>query len=127
MKDTHFLYSIATLALGSILTIFASYATDTLPRHTPHTSSPMIATTPVAKSCGCCSKITLQELKASQRRNEALRKQRQAYAKATELLKQHGIKEGLRRIKQTHPEIASELERFITEANALETYQPKIK
>ena len=125
MKDTHFLYSIATLALGSILAIFASYATDTLPMHTPRVPSPVIATTPVGKNCGCCQKITAQELKAFRQRNEALRKHRQAYAKATELLKQHGIKEGLRRIKQSHPEIASELEGFITEANALETHQPE--
>lgn len=125
MKDTHFLYSIATLALGSIIAIFASYATDTLPMHTQHTPSLMITTAPVAKNCSCCKKITAQELKAFRQRNETLRKQRQAYAKATELLKQHGIKEGLRRIKQSHPEIASQFERFITEANALETHQPK--
>lgn len=125
MKDTHFLYSIATLAFGSIFAIFASYATDTLPRHTPRTPTPVIAATLVAKDCGCCSKITAQDLKTFRQRNEALRKQRQAYAKATELLKQHGIKEGLRRIKQSHPEIASQFERFITEATALETHQPK--
>lgn len=125
MKDTHFLYSIATLALGSIIAIFASYATDTLPMHTPRTPSVVIATTPVAKNCSCCKKITAQELKAFRQHNEALRKQRQAYTKATELLKQHGIKEGMRRIKQSNPEIASQLERFITSANALETHQPE--
>ena len=125
MKETHFLYSIATLAVGSILVIFASYATDTLPKQTQRKPSPVIATTPVAKNCGCCREITAQELKAFRQRNEALRKQRQAYAKATELLKQHGIKEGLSRIKQSHPEIASEFERFITEANALKTHQPE--
>ena len=125
MKETHFLFSIATLAVGSILAVFASYATDTLPKHTPREFSPVIATPPVAKNCGCCQKITAQELKAFRESSEALRKRRQAYTKATELLKQHGIKEGLRRIKQSHPEIASELERFITEANALETHQRK--
>ncbi len=125
MKDTHFLYSIATLTLGSIIAIFASYATDTLPTETSRTPLPVIATTPMAKNCGCCPKITAQNLKTFQQRNEALRKQRQAYTKATELLEQHGIKEGLRRIKQSHPEIASQLECFITETNALETHQPK--
>ena len=35
MKDTHFLCSIATIALGSIITIFVSYATNTLPTATP--------------------------------------------------------------------------------------------
>ena len=36
MKDTHFLYSAAILAIGSILAIFASYATDRLPRLCRH-------------------------------------------------------------------------------------------
>ena len=125
MKDTHFLYSIATLALGSIIAIFASYATDTLPMHTPRTPSLMIATTPVVKTCSCCQKITAQESKSFRQRNEALRKQRQAYTKATELLEQHDIKDEMRRIKQSNPEITSQLESFITEANALETHQPE--
>ena len=80
MKGTHFLYSIATLAVGSLLAIFASYATDTLPMHTPRTPPRVIAATPVAKDCGCCSKITAQDLKTFRQRNEALRNQRQAYA-----------------------------------------------
>ena len=112
MKDTHFLYSIATLAVGSILAIFASYATDTLPKQTPRTLSPAIATTPIKKDCDCCRQMTPQELAASREQLAALRKQWQAYAKANELLKQHGIKEGLRRIKQSHPEIAEHLEHF---------------
>ena len=35
MKQTHFLYSIATIVLGSIIAIFVSYATNTFPTATP--------------------------------------------------------------------------------------------
>lgn len=117
MKDTHFLYSIATLAIGSIIAIFVSYATDTLPTHTPRNLTATVATTPAAKNCSCCAKMTPQELRAFQQRNEEFRKHRQAYKKATELLKQHGLEEGLRRIRQFDPKIASQLEHFITKTN----------
>ena len=112
MKDTHFLYSIATLAIGSILVIFVSYATDSLPIATSRHSTAAIATPAAKKNCGCCAKMSPQELKTLQQRNEELRKQRTAYKKATELLKQHGLEEGLRRIKQSDPEIAAQLEHF---------------
>lgn len=111
MSDTHFLYSIATLAIGSIIAIFVCYATDTLPTHTPRHSIPVVATTPVTKNCGCCAEITLQELKASRQRLAKLRKQQQAYKEAVELLKQYGLEEGLRRLKQSAPAVASQLER----------------
>lgn len=56
MKDTHFLYIIAVLAVVGITTVFIAYATDTLPKHTPKTisSSPPKLTTDT-KKCGCCS------------------------------------------------------------------------
>ena len=115
MKDTHFLYSIATLAIGSIITIFVSYATNTLPTHTPRNSIAAIATTPATKKCGCCTKMTpqdLKELKAFKQRNEKIRKQRQAYLKAAEFITQYGREEGLRRIRQIAPEVASQIEHF---------------
>ena len=112
MKDTHFLYSIATLAIGSILAIFVCLATGSLPTSTPREASDAIATTPAKKDCDCCSEITSEDLAASRERLASLRKQRQAYAKATELVKQYGLEEGLRRIKQSHPEIAEQLEKF---------------
>ena len=117
MKDTHFLYSIATLAIGSIIAIFVSYATDTLPMHTSRNSTVAIAKTSATKNCSCCAKMTPQELRAFQQRNEKLRKQEQTYRKATELLKQYGLEEGLRRIRELDPKIASQLEHFITEIN----------
>ena len=114
MKDTHFLYSIATLAIGSILAIFVSLATGTLPKSTPREAreTSAVPKTPGKKGCDCCSEMTPQELAAFRQRNEAVREQRAAYQKATELLKQYGLDEGLRRIKQFAPEIAEQLEDF---------------
>ena len=114
MKDTRFLYSIATLALGSIIAIFASYATNTLPTSTPrHSSSVVIAATPAKKNCGCCPQMIPQELKTFRERNEKLRKQRQTYQKVAKLIIQYGREEGLRRLKQSDPEIAAQLEHVI--------------
>lgn len=113
MKDTHFLYSIATIALGSIIAIFVSYGTNALPTATRRAVTSAISTTLVTKSCSCCAKVVPQELETFQQRNEEVRKQRQAYVKATELLQQYGLQEGLRRIKQFDPEIAAHLEHFI--------------
>ena len=112
MKETHFLYSIATIAFGSIIAIFVSYATNTLPTATLHTVPRAISTIPAKKDCGCCAKVTLRELETFQQLNEELRKRRDAYIKVTELLQQYGLQEGLRRIKQFDPEIATQLENF---------------
>lgn len=111
MKDTHFLYSIATLALGSIIAIFVSYATNTLPTHGQRDSTPAIATTSETKNCGCCTKITPQELKALRQRSEKLREHMKAYKHASDILKQFGIEEGIQKLKDSHPEIATQLER----------------
>lgn len=56
MKDTHFLYIIAVLAVVGITTVFIAYATDTLLMHTPKviSSSPPKLTTQ-KKNCGCCA------------------------------------------------------------------------
>ena len=112
MKDTHFLYSIATLAIGSIIAIFVSYATDTLPTQTLRNSTAAIATTPAAKNCSCCSEMTPQESRAFKQRNEKIRKRRQAYLKAAELITQYGREEGLQRIRQIAPEVATQIEHF---------------
>lgn len=63
MKDTHFLYGIAILAVFGITVVFVGYATDTLRMHSPKpqapaaTIVPTVTTTPIGKkkSCGCCS------------------------------------------------------------------------
>ena len=112
MKDTNFLYSIVTLAIGSIIVIFVSYATNTLPTHTPRYSTASIKTNPSKKNCACCSEMTPQEVAAFRQHNEALQKRQQAYKKADELLRQYGLEEGLRRIKQSAPEVAAQLESF---------------
>ena len=113
MKDTHFLYSIATLAIGSILAIFVGLATGTLPTSTPREASAALATrTSEKKDCNCCSKVSAENLAASQERIVPLKTQRLAYQKASELIQQYGLEEGLRRIKEFAPEIAEHLEHF---------------
>lgn len=110
MKDSHFLYSIATLALGSIIAIFVGYITNTLPMHTPRDSAPAIAIPLERKSCGCCTQMTPQEM-------HEFRKRHKKYKQVTTLLTQYGLEKGLRRIKQFAPEIAEQLEDF-TEKNS---------
>lgn len=115
MKDTYFFYSVATLAIGSILVIFVSLAIGTLPTSTPRevrAADAARATTRPQKDCDCCRQMTPQELETSREQLAALRNQRAAYQKATELLKQYGLEKGLRRIKQSHPKIAEQLEDF---------------
>ena len=112
MKDTHFLYSIATLAIGSILAIFVSLVTGTLPTSTPREASGNFATTQAKKNCQCCTGMTEAEKKAHRERAEKLQKQRQAYQKAVKLILKHGRPEALRHLKHSDPEIAEELEHF---------------
>ena len=115
MKDTYFLYSIATLAIGSILAIFVSLATGTLPKLTPRdgrVAPAVFLTTPAKKDCDCCNEMTAEEVAASRERIASLKKQRLAYQRASELIQQYGLKEGLRRVKEFAPEIAEHLEHF---------------
>ena len=65
MKDTHFLYSVATLAIGSILAIFVGLATGSLPTSIPREASAVIATTSITKDCNCCSDMSAEDLAAS--------------------------------------------------------------
>ncbi len=129
MKDMHFLYSIATLAIGSILAIFVSLATGTLPTSTPRDArdaSAVRATTPatptVKKDCDCCGEMTPEELAASRERLASLEKQRLAYQNASQLIQQYGSEEGLRRLKASHPEVAEQLEHFIEKYRVAETH-----
>ncbi len=112
MKDTHFLFSITTLALGSIVVIFVCYATNTLPEHSPRKITHHIEKAQVMKNCHCCTEITPQSL-------AHIREHWDIYKKANELLQQYGREEGLRRLKQSHPEVAAQLENF-TEKNAVD-------
>lgn len=54
MKDTHFLYAVAILAVVGIGAVFVGYATDTLPQHTSQPSD-VKRTTVEKKDCRCCS------------------------------------------------------------------------
>ncbi len=66
MKDTHFLYIIAVLAIIGISITFVGYATDRLPVYSPRqigTATSINAdTTNVKKGCSCC-KEDLAEFK----------------------------------------------------------------
>ena len=58
MKDTHFLYIVAVLAIVGLSAIFIGYATGTLPTYTPRqvemATSANEDTTNVKKGCSCC-------------------------------------------------------------------------
>lgn len=125
MKDTRFLYSIATLAIGSILAIFVGFATGTLPKsaHQDMRVAPAtFATTPAKKDCDCCSKMTPEALATFRKRSEALQEQRVTYQKAAKLITQYGREEGLRRLRQSHPEIAEHLEHFTDKDTVVEKH-----
>ena len=66
MKDTHFLYIIALLAIIGISVTFVGYATDRLPVYTPRQISTIPSvnadSTNAKKGCGCC-KEDLAEFK----------------------------------------------------------------
>ena len=66
MKDIHFLYIIAALAIIGISATFIGYATDRLPVYTPRqigtTTSVNADSTNAEKGCGCC-KEDLAEFK----------------------------------------------------------------
>ena len=78
----------------------------------------LVATTPQAgkkKSCGCCAESVrrfLKEIRILRDKNPA---QHLQYTRAMALLLQYGSEEGLRRLKQSDPEIAAQLERLIQE------------
>ena len=59
MKDIHFLYIIAVLAIIGISATFIGYATDGLPVYTPRqigtTTSVNADSTNAEKGCGCCN------------------------------------------------------------------------
>ena len=58
MKDTHFLYAIAVLAIIGISATFIGYTTDTLPtnaqRQIATTTSANIDISKAKKGCSCC-------------------------------------------------------------------------
>ena len=59
MKDTHFLYIIAALAIIGVSATFIGYATGTLPIYTPQqigrTTSVKNNATNAKKGCSCCN------------------------------------------------------------------------
>lgn len=65
MKDTHFLYSIAILAVVGVLVCFIGYATNTLPMHTPKQTSAITTSLAKKKNCKCCVKRVERVKKAN--------------------------------------------------------------
>ena len=71
MKDIHFLYIIAVLAIIGISATFIGYATDRLPVYTPRqigtTTSVNTDSTNAEKGCGCCNEDSRRSSKNSWR------------------------------------------------------------
>lgn len=84
MKDIHFLYIIAGLAVIGISVTFIGYATDRLPVHTPrqiHTTASVNAdSTNAKKGCGCCKKdlAKFKEFMEKRKRRKAAAQQKEA-------------------------------------------------
>ncbi len=62
------------------------------------------------------------EKSAASRKRIASFKKRLAYQKASELIQEYGLKEGLRRLKKSHPEIAEYLEYFTEKDTVVEKH-----
>ena len=100
------------LAIGNILAIFVSLLTRTLPKSKPREMKVALSDGTTKKDCYCCSEMTTEESTAAPERIVSVKKQRLAYQKTSELIQQYGLKEGVRRLKQFHPEIAEHFEHF---------------
>lgn len=111
MKDTHFLYSITILAVIGVLICFIGYATNSLPMHTQK-ETPVVTTTAKKKNCACCAEETADIVKAIRQNREKMLAHRERYTRVTDTLKQYGVEEGLRRIRQLDPEVVAQIERF---------------
>lgn len=84
MKDIHFLYIIAGLAIIGISVTFIGYATDRLPVHTPRqistTTSVNADSTNAEKGCGCCNEdlAKFKEFMEKRKRRKAAAQQKEA-------------------------------------------------
>lgn len=119
MKDTHFLYSIAIIAVVGILVCFIGYAKNMFPipvqKHAPVIT---ISSTAKKKNCKCCAKETADIVKAIRQNREKMVAYQKRYTQATKILTQYGHEEGLRKLKQSNPEIAAQFERFFVKPPA---------
>lgn len=90
MKDTHFLYIIAVLAIVGLSATFIGYATGTLPTYTPRQIETTISAgdnaTEVKKGCSCCKEdlAKFREFMEKRKRRKAAAHQ-QANAQDTAL------------------------------------------
>lgn len=84
MKDIHFLYIIAGLAIIGISVTFIGYATDRLPAYTPRqistTASVNADSTNAEKGCGCCKEdlAKFKEFMEKRKRRKAAAQQKEA-------------------------------------------------
>ncbi len=112
MKDINFLYSVAIIALVGMLVCFIGSATNTLHMRNKKESQ-VITTTVRKKTCACCDEEPAKIVKAIRQNREKMNANQQKYIQATTLLEQYGLEEGLRKIKQSDPEIATKFERIL--------------
>ena len=117
IRDTHFPYVVVVLAVIGIFSVFISYATDMLPIHTSKQRTPLATSSRVVKkkSCACCTKTTVQDLEILRQNRQKRLAHQQRYTQATDLITQYGLEEGIRKLKQSDPEIAAQFERFLVE------------
>ncbi len=115
IKNVHFLYFVVILAVMGIFFVFIGYATDMLSIHMPKQQTPLATTSRVIKkkTCACCAKISVQDIEILQQNREKRLAHQQRYNQATDIITLYGLKEGLRKLKRSDPEIAAQFERFL--------------
>lgn len=109
MKDTYFLYCVAILAIVGVFVCFIGYAKYT------HKEVPVVTTTVKKKDCVCCEEKNGEIVKTIRQNREKMIVYKKRYTQATDIITQYGLKEGLRKLKQSDPEIAAQFERFLVE------------
>lgn len=116
LNDERNLFSIRryhTPAVG-VLVCFIGYAKNMFSMHTQK-QPPVITTSPTAKkkNCACCAEETTDIVKAIRQNREKIIAHQQRHTQATDILTQYGLEEGLRKLKQSDPEIAAQFERIL--------------
>lgn len=108
MKRPYYLYGIGLLAFIGISLAFIGYATDTLPtsRSKQHTNTPQnIQHNIKKKDCDCCAEKVRDVLKELRQLRDKSEKHQQQIQQAMMLYTQHGPKEGLKRIRESTPDV----------------------
>ena len=83
--------------------------------HQTKQTSAITTTTGKKKNCACCAKETANIVKRFKQSREKINTYQKRYTQATDIITQYGFKKGLRKLKQSDPEIAVQFERFLVE------------